>query len=113
MSYIYTELSEHQIADALLADDNAAWTHEQARAMAAYLIEYAENFNEPLQFDRVAIRCDFSPYPSAIDALSEYQDTDELDKDDYQDQIKAYQILEHEYTMAIQCDDGTIIIQNT
>lgn len=113
MSYVYVELNEYQIADRLLDDDNAAWTYEQARALADYLIDYAESIGEPVEFDRVAVRCEFSAYPSAIDALSEYQDTDELDKDDYQDQIAAYQILEHKYTMAIQCDDGTIIIQNT
>jgi hypothetical protein len=99
-------LTEHQIADKLLADDNADWTHEQARAMAAYLIEYAENFNEPLQFDRVAIRCDFSAYPSVWAALSEYQDTAGLDES------SALQEL-CDHTTVIQCDDDTIIIQNT
>jgi hypothetical protein len=113
MSYVYVELNEYQIADKLMNDENADWTYDQARALADYLTDWAESNDEPLQFDRVAVRCDFSAYPSAIDALSEYQDTDELDKDDYQDQIAAYQILEHKHTMAIQCDDGTIIIQNT
>jgi hypothetical protein len=113
MSYFYTKLEPYQIADALLDDRNAEWTYAQAQALGYYLVEYAESLGKPVDFDRAAVRCEFSAYPSAIDALSEYQDTDELDKDDYQDQIKAHQILEHEYTMAIQCDDGTIIIQNT
>ena len=105
MSYIYTELSERQIADKLLADDNADWTYEQARAMAAYLIDYAESTGEPLEFDRVAVRCDYAPYPSALEALSEYQDTAGLDEDE------ALATLS-DNTYVIQCDDDTIIIQN-
>ena len=106
MSYIYTELSEHQIADRLLDDDNADWTYEQASAMAAYLINYAEDIGQPLQFDRVAVRCDFSCYNSALEALSEYQETAGLDEG-----AAFYKLLDH--TTVIQCDDDTIIIQNT
>jgi hypothetical protein len=110
MSYVYTELTEHQIADKLLADDNADWTYEQARALADYLIICAENAKMPLALDYVAIRRDFSAYPSALEALSEYQDTAGLDESSALEMLYEHNSVLH--ATVLQCDDGTIIIEN-
>ena len=110
MSCVYTELNAQQIADELLADEYADWTPDQARALADYLIICAENAKMPLELDRVAIRCDFSAYPSALDALSEYQDTAGLDESSALEVLSDHTSVLH--ATVLQCDDGTIIIEN-
>jgi hypothetical protein len=51
-----------QMADDLLDDDNASWTRLGAYALAEYLDELSEDIGEPIEWCRVAIRCDFSEY---------------------------------------------------
>lgn len=79
---MHETLTTSQIADALLADDNAAWTYAGARALAEYLEEYEDQTGEPLEFDRVAIRCEYSEYGSALEAAEEYGYIDEAEEED-------------------------------
>lgn len=55
-------MTTSQIADALRADDNAAWSYAGARALAEYLEQYEADTGAEMEFDRVGIRCDFSEY---------------------------------------------------
>ena len=61
MSVINT-MTVSQMADDLLDDDNASWTRLGAYALAEYLDELSEDIGEPIEWCRVAIRCDFSEY---------------------------------------------------
>lgn len=72
-----TTLSTSDIARGLQADDNANWSWAGARAMAEYLEEYEESTGEELEFDRVAIRCDFSEYESLVAWATDYFGGDE------------------------------------
>lgn len=65
-------LNTHDIANALLADTNAAWSHAGSFALAEHLEDYEESTGEELELDVVAIRCDFSEYTSLQDWASEY-----------------------------------------
>ena len=57
MTFIYDRLSQEDIASRLLADDCASWTRDGARALAEYLLELAEDSDEPRRLDITAIRC--------------------------------------------------------
>lgn len=103
MTYIYQRMSAADIARELLADEYAGWNYEQAAALAKYLIEYAESTGEPLKFDRVAIRCDFSGYDSAIEAAADYGRA-------FEDEDEAITYLEG-VTQVIQCGNGGIVVQ--
>jgi hypothetical protein len=61
-------LSTYDIANRLLRDSNACWTRSGALAMAKWLESYEEDTGEQMEFDAVAIRCDWSEYPSAVEA---------------------------------------------
>ena len=63
-------LSTYQIAGLLMADENAHWTHSAAYALAEYYQELEESTGEELEFDAVAIRCDWSYYES-LSAIAE------------------------------------------
>ena len=65
-------LTTDEAIQLLLADDNASWSRDGARAIVEYLEQLEEDTDEPLQFDRVAIRCDFTEYGSALEAATEY-----------------------------------------
>jgi hypothetical protein len=61
-------LSTSQAADLLKADSNANWSHSGARALVEYLEQMEEDTGEEIEFDVVAIRCDFTEYKSALEA---------------------------------------------
>ena len=67
-----TTLNTHDITAALLDDNNAAWSHKGAKALADYLEEYEEECGIELELDVVALRCDFSEYNSLEEWLTEY-----------------------------------------
>ncbi len=58
-----------EMAEALRNDENANWSYQGARAMAEYLDEYMP---EDAEFDRVAVRCDWSEYKSAVEWADDY-----------------------------------------
>ena len=65
-------LTTSQIADRLLADDNAGWSYAGARALAEELEQYEEGAGEELELDVVAIRCDYSEYASLKEWAEDY-----------------------------------------
>jgi hypothetical protein len=103
-------MTTSQIADALRADDNAAWSYAGARALAEYLEQYEEDTGEDMEFDRVAIRCDFSEYATAAEAAGDYGWEPVKDNDEDQNETAALGFL-HGSTTVIEFDGG-VIIQN-
>ena len=55
-----TTLSTNQAIHDLLADDNASWTYDEAEALVNFYEELEDEQGEAIEFDRVAIRCDFT-----------------------------------------------------
>ena len=65
--YVYNELSEYDIAEALQRDEYNGFDYQGARVLAEYLIELAEDTGEPIRFDPVAIRCEY--YQDDLESL--------------------------------------------
>lgn len=109
-------LTTYQIADALYGDQYAGWTRSGAYALAVYLEDLEEDLGEEMELDVVAIRCDFSEYPSlqawAEDYFSEYEDalglTEESTDDDRDDCIRDF-ILNH--GQLVEFTEGVIVSQ--
>ncbi len=65
-------LTTYDIANALMQDSNANWSHSGAVALAEYLEEMEQSTGEEMELDVVAIRCDFSEYSSLIEWATDY-----------------------------------------
>ena len=65
-------MTTYDIADELRRDENANWSPAGALALAEYLEELEADTGEEMEFDRVAIRCDFSEYKSLREWAEEY-----------------------------------------
>jgi hypothetical protein len=106
-------LTTSHAADLLLEDENAAWTYAGARALVEYIEEYEIDAGEEVEFDRVAIRCDWSEYASLEDwardyfGRSDYAASEGWDEDnDNEDNIREY-IEDH--GQLIEFDGGIIV----
>ena len=65
-------LSTNQIVEKLLADSNANWSRAGACALAEYLEEIEQESGQEMEFDAVAIRCDYAEHSSLSEWASEY-----------------------------------------
>jgi len=98
-------LQTHEIVNRLLADSGNCWTRAGAFALAHHLQEWEENTGEQMEYDAVAIRCDWSQYPSAVEAYNDTSSEDELSEDD---EKKAMEWL-RDNGEVIEFDGGVII----
>ena len=108
MRTMIQRLSTHEAADLLLEDNNAAWTHNGALALVEYLEEFEEEQGTPIEFDRVAIRCDYSEHSSAAEAAAMYDFTPEAGDDEETTEAEALKYLRNN-TQVIEFDGGVII----
>lgn len=53
---IYVELSDVEMTSILLSDEYARWSREAAE----FLVEYLNELDGDIAFDKVALRCDWS-----------------------------------------------------
>ena len=74
-------LQTHEIVSRLLADSNC-WSRAGAFALAQYLQDWEQDTGEQMEYDAVAIRCDWSEYPSAVAAHNDITRGHDLDEDD-------------------------------
>ena len=58
-------ISTSQAVTELLKDEYAQWSHEAAAALVDWIEELEESTGEPIEFDPVALRCEFSEYTEA------------------------------------------------
>jgi hypothetical protein len=103
-------LSTSEAADLLVADTNAGWSYAGARALVEHLEATEKDTGEEIEFDRVAIRCDFSEYPNAREAAEEcgFEPDEDADSDDAEE--AALEWL-RDRTTVISFDGGVIIQQ--
>ena len=69
-------LTTNEIAHKLRQDENAGWSYDGALALAEYLEELESGSGQEMEFDRVAIRCDFSEHESLQEWAKDYFGTD-------------------------------------
>ena len=98
-------LSVYQMAGFLKLDEYAGWSYAGAQALAEYL---DAEMPEDEEFDRVAIRCDFSEYPSALEVAKNSGYEAEEGQDEDQDEETALKWL-REQTLVIEFTGGIII----
>ena len=94
---MYKTLTVSDMARDLIQDEFAGWTPAGAYALA----EWFDELEPQLEWDPVAVRCDFSEYESAADAAAQYCN-DSLDEDEALDYL-------NEQTMVITFTGGVII----
>ena len=61
-------LTTAEAADLLVADQYANWSYLGAKT----LVEFLDEIDYDAELDVVAIRCDWSEYPSAVEAATDY-----------------------------------------
>lgn len=92
-------LSTSHAASLLRADENANWTYAGALALVEYLEELEEGTGEEIEFDTVAIRCDYSQYESLQEWAHEHfsnaweelgVDSDDCDSDEFNEKIREH-----------------------
>lgn len=103
---MFETLSTYDIADRLLKYSNA-WSRPGAFAMAKHLQSIEEDTGEQMEFDAVAIRCDFAEYPSAVEAHNDMTRGHDLTEDD--EEIAQERL--REFGQVIVFDGGIIISQ--
>jgi hypothetical protein len=101
-------LSTSQVASELQADQNANWSYAGSRALAEYLEALEEDTGEEIEFDRVAIRCDFSEYRRFQDWADDYghEYDKEANEDEQAEEIREY-ILDR--GQLIEFEGGVIV----
>lgn len=107
-------MTTSDIAHELSSDDYANFSYAGAYALAEFLEGLEEDTGEEMEFDRVAIRCDFSQYDSLVDWAKDYfvdwksdlSIDEEMDEDEIDEVICEY-IQDH--GMLIEFDGGIIV----
>jgi len=74
-----TTTSHYQAVNELLQDDDATWSRQGAHALVDYLEQLEDELGTDIEFDVIAIRCDFSEYDQDefIDYFGYLVDTEE------------------------------------
>lgn len=107
-------LNTYEIADRLFRDEYAGFSYEGAKALAEYLEQLEEDCGEEMEFDGVAIRCDYSEHASLQDWAADYFSGDwreevgveDCDGEDADDKIRVF-LLDH--GQLIEFDGGIIV----
>ena len=95
------------------------FTYPAMRALFEHLEEYEESTGEKLEFDPIALCCEYTEFDSAWDAMQQYQPEDmpvegepgdDLPTIQEKNEAEALKWLE-ERTQVIPVDGGKIIIQ--
>ena len=96
-------LSTLEAANILFNDEFAGWTYGAAYALAEYLEELEEETGEEMELDRIALRCEFSEYKNALEAVDGIPDAGNTEE-------SALEYLQCN-TITIEFEGG-IIVQN-
>ncbi len=103
-------LSTSEAADLLAADTNAGWSYAGARALVEHLEAVEDDTGEEIEFDAVALRCDFSEYPNAREAAEEcgWEPDEDADSEDAEEAALKWL---NDRTTVIEFSGGVIIQQ--
>ena len=83
---IYIEPTRNELINILLADSYANWSYYCAEALIEYLEEVYYGDDTHLEFDHVAIRCEYHEYASREEFHADYSD---MEWDDIEHMIVA------------------------
>ena len=99
------------------------FSYEWLRALFDYLEEYEEETNQEIEFNMVALCCEYTEYESIKDAFIDYYTEDEYidfceqnqtDDPEIVEQVRNDSALEYlkNNTQVIEMENGGIILQN-
>ena len=107
-----TTLNTHDITNALLNDKHANWSYNGAKALAEYLEQIEEDCDTEIEFDRVAIRCEYSEFSSLLKCAEYYLTAERIaevleDSEEGDDEVLRDYIRDH--GQFIEFDGGIIV----
>ncbi len=106
---MYITLSKGQAADQLVADENACWTYNGAKALVEFL-EMMETDNAQIELDVEALRSEWTEYHSAVEAAQLYEFVADADDDeDRQEELAIKYLAKH--TTIIKFDEGVVVLE--
>jgi hypothetical protein len=108
---MHQNISTDEAIKLLKEDDNADWSWSGAEALVGYLEGLEDSLDESIEFDRVAIRCEYSEYSSALEAAEDYGFTPEDDEDEDEDDVESSAITYLENRTTVIKFEGGVIIQ--
>jgi hypothetical protein len=71
-------VTEYQFIDTM-AQKQHGFSYEGAKALFEYFEQYEQDTGEEMEFDPIAIRCDFDEYESLEDIKKSYQNIETLE----------------------------------
>lgn len=107
---MYRNLSTDEAIKLLKEDDSAGWSWDGAEALIEYLENLEDSLDKPIEFDRVAFRCEYSEYSSSLEAAQAYGFTPPENEDD-EDEIESAAINYLEDRTTVIKFEGGVIIQ--
>ena len=109
---MHRNISTDEAIKLLKGDDNAdwSWSWSGAQALVEYIEDIESDENIRIEFDRVAFRCEFSEYSSALKAAQDYGFIPEEEDDEDDIESSAITYLEDKTTV-IKFEGGVIIQQ--
>ncbi len=109
-------LNTYEIANELLADDNADWTRSGALALAEHLEQLEEDCGIEIELDCFALRCEYNEYADLIDWACSYYGSDQWrdclgisGEGEEEEEEEAISIYIHEQGQLIEFDGGVIV----
>jgi hypothetical protein len=75
-------LGTNQAVNMLTDDKYASWSQEGAEIIVQYLEEIEEETGDEIEFDVVAIRCDYVEYDSLNDLVGDYPNLADKEEDE-------------------------------
>ena len=73
---LYIQPTTNEMIQMLRNDQYANWSYEGAEALVNYLEELSDDIGTDIEFDLVAIRCQYSEYSSMDELLEDYSSSD-------------------------------------
>ena len=112
MTYLYKTVQSNELFRDLKAMGRDNFSYEGARALMEYIIEIAESGDTPIEYDPIALCCDFAEYQESEyhQLASEYDDAPQAD--DFECPYEwGSALIEwlRDQTTVIEFDDGIII----
>ena len=92
-------VTEHTFIDTM-ATKNNGFSYEGAKALYNYLEEYEEGTGTQIEFDPIALMCEYTEYKNLNEIIEDYQD------------IKTIEDLQDYTTVILINNSEGIIIQN-
>ena len=74
------QVHEYEFIDSLTKDEYANFSYNGASALYDYLTDLEYDMDQEIEFDRVAIRCDYSEYKTLDKILNQYDNINNLDE---------------------------------